>query len=126
MESSGETLPSTIVPDIEEMDTRLLEGHNILDGYFSRTFKPSSQLIEVNRPFFDHLSGVEEISILGHSLHEVDAPFTFWRLLAIPGAASARWRLACIPDDDRNERAARLQELGVQASCIVTCSWSDV
>jgi hypothetical protein len=111
-------------PDIEEMDTRLLEGHNILDGYFSRTFKPSSQLIEVNRPFFDHLSGVEEISILGHSLHEVDAPY-FRRLLAVPGIASARWQLACIPDDDRNERADRLQELGVQDSSIVTCSWSD-
>jgi hypothetical protein len=111
--------------DIEDLDTRLVEGHDILDRYFSRTFKPSARLIEEQRPFFDHLSGVEEVCILGHSLHEVDAPY-FRRLLAIPGIASARWQLACIPEEDREGRAARLQELGVPTGNIVTCSWSDV
>jgi|SRR5271170_533563 len=111
--------------DIEEMDTRLMEGHDILDRYFSRTFKPSASLIDQNRPFFDRLIDVEEVSILGHSLHQVDEPY-FQRLLAVPGIAAARWRLACIPEEDRNERAARLQELGVQASSIVTCSWTEL
>jgi len=112
-------------PDIEEIDTRLMEGNTILDGYFSRTFKPSARLIEEHRPFFDQLSEVEEVCILGHSLHEVDAPY-YRRLLATPGIASAQWQLACIPEEDWDKKAARLHELGVQTGSIVTCSWSDV
>ena len=112
-------------PDIEEMDTRLMEGHDILDRYFSKTFKPSPQVIAQNQPFFDRLVVVEEVSILGHSLPQVDELY-YRRLLAIPALASARWRLACIPDEDRNERTARLQELGLQSGRITTCSWDEV
>jgi hypothetical protein len=112
-------------PDIEEIDTRLMEAQSILDGYFSKTFKPSARLIDEHRPFFDRLVDLEEICILGHSLSEVDELY-FRTLLAIPGIASARWQLACRPADDKRKKNARLQELGVQASNIIICSWSDI
>ena len=32
--------------DIAEIDTRLMEANRILDGYFSKTFKPSARLID--------------------------------------------------------------------------------
>ena len=111
-------------PDLEEIDTRLLEAHSILDRYFSKTFKPSARLIEEHCPFFDQLVDVEEVCILGHSLSEVDELY-FRALLAIPGMASARWRMACRPADDKHQKHTRLQELGVEASNIIICSWSD-
>lgn len=112
-------------PDIAEIDTRLMEANNILDGYFSKTFKPSARLLEEHHPFFEQLAGVEEIRILGHSLSEVDSTY-FNRLLTIPGFSSARWQLACRPKDDKRRKSARLQELGVKASNITICLWRDV
>jgi hypothetical protein len=112
-------------PDIEEIDTRLMEAHSILDGYFSKTFKPFARLIEEHRPFFEGLTDVEEVCVLGHSLSIVDEPY-FQALLAIPGIAYARWQVACTTDRDVHVNSARLLELGVQASSIITCSWSDV
>jgi len=96
-----------------------------MDRYFTKTFKPTARLIEQNRPFFDSLSGVEEVLLLGHSLQAVDHPY-YRRLLAIPGMASARWWIACIEDEDWETKASRLQELGVQSRNIVTCPWTDL
>lgn len=112
-------------PDIEDLDTRLVEAHSILDRYFSKTFKPSGLLIQEHRPFFEGLTDVEEVCVLGHSLSKVDEPY-FHALLAIPSIASARWQVACFTEDDEREKPARLRELGLEASRIVTCSWSDV
>lgn len=112
-------------PDLEEMDTRLAEAHTILDRYFSTTFKPSARLIEQHRPFFEQLTWVEEVCVLGHSLSSVDEPY-FRALLAIPGMSSARWQVACRSENDADARSARLRELGIQPNSIFTCLWSDV
>jgi hypothetical protein len=112
-------------PDIEEIDTRLMEVHAILDSYFSKTFKPSARLIEEHRPFFQRLIGFREVCVLGHSLSSVDELY-FRALVAVPGIASARWQVACHHDSDFLTKPASLLEFGVQASGIVTCPWSDV
>jgi hypothetical protein len=111
--------------DIEEIDTRLMEAHSILDRYFSKTFKPSGRLIQEHRPFFERLTDVEEIWVLGHSLSKVDEPY-FRALLAIPSITAARWHVACFTEDDKHHKPARLRELELQANRIITCSWSDV
>jgi len=112
-------------PDIEEIDTRLMEAHSIIDKYFSETFKPSADLILEHRPFFQRLTEIQEVFVLGHSLSAVDGLY-FRSLLAIPGIASAQWRVACHLESDFHAMPARLRELGVQASNVVTASWSDV
>ncbi len=112
-------------PDIEDIDTRLIEANDILDAYFSSTFKPSAELIQIHRPFFERLSRLEEVVVLGHSLSEVDAAY-FKALLAIPSVAAARWQVACRSNDDADNKQARLLELGVQATNIVVSSWADV
>ena len=111
-------------PDIEEMDTRLVEAHTILDRYFSSTFKHSARVIEKHRPFFAQLTWVKEVCVLGHSLSSVDEPY-FHALLAIPGISSARWQVACRSENDAEERCARLLALGVQPGYVMTCPWSD-
>lgn len=112
-------------PDIEEMDTRLLEAHTILDRYFSKTFKPSARIIEQHRPFFEQSAPVEEVCVLGHSLSCVDELY-FRTLLAIPGVSAARWQVACRAESEAEARRARLRALGVQPDSISTSGWSDV
>ena len=112
-------------PDIEEIDTRLMEAHSILDKYFSDTFKPSVDLIVEHLPFFQRLTEIQEVCVLGHSLSAVDELY-FRSLLAIPGMASAQWLVACHLDSDFQTTPTTLVELGVHPSSIITCSWPDV
>lgn len=77
-------------PDIEELDTRLIQANAILDKYFFDTFKPSARLIHEHRSFFEQLTNLEEVCVLGHSLSAVDRPY-FHALLAVADTASAPW-----------------------------------
>lgn len=98
--------------DIEEIDTRLMEVHQILDGYFGATFKPSARLIKANRAFFDSLQHVREVTVLGHSLADVDAAY-FRALFSQPALAAARWRVACRSLDEWPDKLQRLEDLGL-------------
>ena len=54
--------------DLEEVDTRELQGNQILDRYFDATFKPTPRIIKENLPFFDTLQNVDEVWVMGHTL----------------------------------------------------------
>lgn len=60
--------------DLEEVDTRELQGNQILDQYFDATFKPTARIIKENLPFFETLQNVDEVWVMGHSLESVDLP----------------------------------------------------
>lgn len=102
-----------------------MEANGILDRYFSATFKPSEQLIQRNRQFFDRLLDIQEVCVLGHSLSDVDAPY-FKALLAVPSVSSARWSIACRSDLDQSDKQERLQAQGVDAARIVPASWDEM
>lgn len=61
--------------DLQEQDTRVTEANEIIDGYFSTTFKPTDNIIATHREFFSSLTEVKQIFVLGHSLSEVDIPY---------------------------------------------------
>lgn len=112
-------------PDIEDIDTRLMEAHDILDEYFSSTFKPSTRLIQEHWPFFEQQAGISKVRVLGHSLSTVDAPY-FKALLSVPGVSDAQWQVAYRACGEGPEKIMALQGLGVKASNIITLPWSEV
>lgn len=81
-------------PDIEEIDTRLMEANDIIDGYVSATFKRSAELIAEHREFFDALTDIEQVIVLGHSLSTVDAAY-FTALIEQRSVAEVHWQAAC-------------------------------
>ncbi|UCV19533.1 bacteriophage abortive infection AbiH family protein [Ferribacterium limneticum] len=111
--------------DIEDIDTRLMEAHDILDEYFANTFKPSTRLIQDYRSFFEQQAEIQIVSVLGHSLMPVDAPY-FAALLAGGKLTDAQWQLAVLPEDDLEERISLLQDLGVNETKITTIFWSEI
>ena len=77
------------------MDFRVLEGEDILDRYFAATFKPAEKILARHGAFFESLSDIEDIRVLGHALSEVD----FLYLLRIREVApSAPWRISYFGD----------------------------
>ncbi|MBK9446212.1 MAG: bacteriophage abortive infection AbiH family protein [Betaproteobacteria bacterium] len=73
--------------DLEDQDTRVTQANECIDEYFSRTYKPTDRVISAHQDFFDSLSVVERIYVLGHSLSEVDWPY--FALIAEKTKASA-------------------------------------
>lgn len=61
--------------DPESADVRVMGGNEIVDRYFTETFKPTARVIESHQPFFQSLSGIKKIFIMGHSLSRVDLPY---------------------------------------------------
>lgn len=49
--------------------------YNAVGTYYSRTFKDVKGYISSNSVFFDKLKDVREVSIIGHSLGDVDMPY---------------------------------------------------
>ncbi|WP_321897187.1 bacteriophage abortive infection AbiH family protein [Burkholderia cepacia] len=111
--------------DVADIDSRLVEAHEILDDYFSRTFKPAARLIRENQAFFDHLHSVDTVQVLGHSLSDVDLPYIH-ALLRVPGIAGARWLVASRSDRDGEAKCARLAAIGVDVRPVSHVSWTDL
>lgn len=61
--------------DPESADVRVMGGNEIVDRYFTETFKPTARVIELHKPFFQSLSGIKKVFIMGHSLSSVDLPY---------------------------------------------------
>lgn len=58
-----------------EQDSRIVEGNEIIDRYFRATFKPTTEIIARNAAFFETISSIDTILVMGHSLAEVDLPY---------------------------------------------------
>jgi hypothetical protein len=109
-------------PDIEEVDTRLMEANDIIDGYFSATFKRSAELIAEHREFFDALTEVEQVIVLGHSLSAVDAAY-FTALLEQRSVAEAQWQAACRSPEEWPEKQVLLARLGINLTKATPILW---
>lgn len=79
--------------DMSEADIRVIEGNEIVDGYFSATFKPTAQIIADNQTFFSNLNAIRQIYVMGHSLSEVDAPY-FAAIIKNIDSSSVRWMIS--------------------------------
>ena len=78
---------------MSEADVRVAEGNQIVDSYFSATFKPTTQIIARNQPFFANLKSIRRIFVMEHSLEEVDAPY-FAEIIRNIDSSSVRWTIS--------------------------------
>lgn len=111
--------------DVEDMDVRLYEANQIIDDYFSSTFKQSDKIIRRHIDFFNNLSNVEQVIILGHSLSDVDAAY-FTALLTVPALTVANWKFACRDLSEWPEKLLMLKTLGVSSHKASPISWENI
>jgi hypothetical protein len=104
---------------VEDQDTRVTEAYDILDGYFSATFKPSEKIIQKNAPFFAGLRNIEEVFVLGHSLSDVDLNY-FAAVVKAIDIDAVRWSIACRDSEEMEDKHAKIAMLGVPAHLIKT------
>lgn len=66
--------PYIVEKDID--DPRIAEGEEIIKDYFAKTKKPVMQIIHKYQKFFyKMITNVTNITIIGHSMNEIDYPY---------------------------------------------------
>lgn len=93
-----------------------------MDDFFPKTFKPSKALIQANQGFFDSLTHIDHVVVLGHGLAHVDAIY-FHALLGQDSIRRARWLDACRNAQDAHGRRKRFEELGVNPAHVHSALW---
>jgi len=101
----------------EDTDTRVAGGYRLIDEYFSKTFKPTAEIIQRNRQFFAGLGDVSEVYIFGHGLAEVDAPYFAKMLEYLPEGVD--WTISYYGGDREREKIeASAIEIGIPTELV--------
>lgn len=74
--------------------------------------KPVSEVIKNNRAFFDSIGGHSTISIIGHSLNDIDLPY-FEEIAK--NTNNAKWTIYCYRLEDRDHYLQQLVKCGVDS-----------
>ena len=109
--------------ELSEADTREIEGNQIVDNYFSETFKPTDQIIEQQQSFFSSLKSIRKILVMGHSLSEVDSPY-LKEIIRNIDSSSVNWQVSY--HSDPCDAREKLSALGVDPSLATFYPLNDV
>jgi hypothetical protein len=80
------------------------------------------EVIARNSDFFLSLSGIATISVIGHSLKEID--FSYFKEVA-KNAKDAKW-VVCYRPEDEDHHIQKLLKCGVQEEKITVCTYAEV
>jgi len=113
------------VADPESMDTRVMEGNEIINDYFGQTFKNSEKIVSDNSDFFKRLSGLSEIIVLGHSLSPIDEAY-FMEIVENIDINTVQWTVTYYRDDEKSNHKAALSRIGVPEKAMVFCKMTEL
>ena len=99
--------------DEAETDTRIIEGNQIIDGYFSTTFKPTEEIIAQHQHFFVNLKSVQQIFVVGHSLSEIDSAYLLEVVRHIDNSR-VKWKVSY--HNDQIDAMDKFSRLGIDMS----------
>lgn len=87
-------------------------GRENIMAYFSKTYKPSKQIIIDNQEYFSQLESVKEIRIYGLSMSDVDKPYL--EEIASKVNTSTKWIVSYYNGDEYKSHKETLEDLGIE------------
>lgn len=96
----------------QDTDVRVVGGFQLIDELLANTFKPTQEILARNKGFFEGLSSVTKVNVLGHSLAQVDQPY--FRAVLDNVNINAQWTVSFHSDDAETWAAAK--SIGIPAS----------
>jgi len=110
------------VPNPEDIDTRIMEGNELVNDYFGKTFKPSEKIIRDHRVFFDNLDIIEKVYVLGHSMSEVDLPYFEEVIKKV--SEDAEWTVTYYGESELEQHKETIKHLEVKNARF--CTFDDI
>lgn len=113
----GETLEEE--PELDENGdsnrTMFSDAEGAAKYPFYALQKPVSEAIENNRIYFDSLGDFSTISIIGHSLNNIDLPY--FKEIA-KNTNTAKWEIYCYRLEESDHYVQQLLKCGIDRKCI--------
>lgn len=100
----------------EETDVRVAGGFELIDNLLANTFKPTQEILKRNEAFFEGLSSVTEVVVLGHSLAQVDEPYFSAVLNHVH--PNAHWTVSFHSNKDATLSAAEVMGIPTSRLCL--------
>ncbi|WP_446788358.1 bacteriophage abortive infection AbiH family protein [Macellibacteroides fermentans] len=94
-------------------DVRVTEGNDIINSYFTNTYKPTSDIIKENKAFFNKMKNIKEVIIIGHSLGKVDIPY-FEEIFKRINNSKVKWIATYHIEKDFLKHRQFLKNIGVK------------
>jgi hypothetical protein len=107
-----EIKPLSEEEDYERLDVRVIEGNEIINCYFHKTFKQTSKIIEDNANYFNNLKTVSHIYVLGHSLSDVDIEY-FEAIITHTDSNKVNWTVSYYNTEEMKKHQQTMNKLGV-------------
>ncbi len=111
--------------DLEDQDTRVTQANECIDRYFSRTYKPTDRVISTHHAFFNSLSDIKRICVLGHSLSKVDWPY-FALIAENTKVYGPHWAVSYHDEMDIQSMMGAFSEFGIPAAKITYAHITDI
>lgn len=108
--------------DIE--DVRVVEGNEIINEFFKKTFKNAQDIIVQNLSFFTSLHRISNIYILGHSLSSVDINY-FEEIIKNIDIDKVQWKISFFGSNELARHKATIKKLGIDNSKVIFCELKD-
>jgi len=86
-------------------------AENAVCAFYNKMRKPTEQILNNHIDFFNNLSNVEEIVVLGHSYNEIDLPY--FKKIAESTNTNSKWILLYFTDKDKMAAEKVMDRLGV-------------
>ncbi len=103
----------------ESRHETIIDVKNRIETYYQDNFKNSNKIIKLNKEFFLHLSEICEITVLGHSLGEVDHNYFKSIIEANKDSNQIEWTFSWYSDDDKKRIAKFKEQFGLKkVNCI--------
>jgi Bacteriophage abortive infection AbiH len=96
----------------EATDVRVAGGYQLIDDLLAQTFKPTKDILARNTTFFEGLSTVTEVYVLGHSLAAVDG--MYFNAVFKQIHPDAQWTVSYYKDENATRNAA--EAIGIPGS----------
>lgn len=97
----------------ESRHDAIIDVKNRIETYYQENYKNSNKIIKLNKDFFSHLSDICEITILGHSLGEVDHNYFKSIIDANKDPHQIEWTFSWYSDNDRKRIEKFREQFGL-------------
>ncbi len=94
-----------------------------IDKYWPQSFKYTDEKLASNAPFFEALAGTNDVTILGHSLSEVDMPY-FMEILR-RCSPNANWDVSYFKEAEKEHKKKALINIGVDQNRIALFKFEE-
>lgn len=102
--------------DYDVDDNQEGQGRVVVRSFFKYSRKPVERIIKENQRFWEKLSSVAEIIIIGHSLSSIDIPY--FKTIAAHVSKQCLWKVSCYKDTDAENHTKALKRCGVDPQLI--------